>query len=54
MATEETVQLTEAHGPQQASLDAFSSVLDSVKAELVKLRHNHDSTAPTETLPTPV
>jgi|TARA_R110002003_G_scaffold70_22_gene6518 hypothetical protein len=45
MATEETVQLNEAHAPQQASIDAFNSVLHSVKAELVKLRHTHDSNA---------
>ena len=45
MATEETVQLNEAHAPQQASIDAFKSILDSVKGELVKLRHTHDSTA---------
>jgi hypothetical protein len=45
MATEDTVQLNSVHAPLQASLDAFSSVLESVKAELVKLRHDHDSTA---------
>lgn len=44
MATEETVQLNEAHAPQQASIDAFNSIIDSVKQELVKLRHDHDST----------
>jgi hypothetical protein len=44
MATEESVQLSEAHAPQQASIDAFSSILDSVKTELVKLRRDHDST----------
>jgi hypothetical protein len=44
MATEESVQLNEAHAPQQASIDAFNSVLDSVKHELVKLRRDHDST----------
>jgi hypothetical protein len=44
MATEETVQLNEAHAPQQASLDAFSSIIESVKAELLKLRRDHDST----------
>lgn len=43
MATEETVQLNEAHAPQQASVDAFASIIDSVKAELVKLRRDHDS-----------
>ena len=43
MATEETVQLNEAHSPQQASLEAFASVLDSVKEELVKMRRDHDS-----------
>ncbi|KAF2036581.1 hypothetical protein EK21DRAFT_95835 [Setomelanomma holmii] len=46
MATEETVQLNEAHGPHQASIDAFESVLHSVKAELVKLRHTHDKHEP--------
>jgi hypothetical protein len=44
MATEETVQLNEAHAPQQASIDAFNSILESVKEELVKLRRDHDST----------
>ena len=43
MATEENVDLTEAHPPHQASIDAFNSVLDSVKHELTKLRHDHDS-----------
>lgn len=43
MATEDTVQLNEAHAPQQASIDAFESVISSVKQELVKLRHDHDS-----------
>jgi hypothetical protein len=43
MATEETVQLGEAHAPKQASLDAFDSILTSLKEELTKLRHNHDS-----------
>jgi len=43
MATQETVQLNEAHAPQQASIDAFNSILDSVKEELVKLRRDHDS-----------
>ncbi|KAJ4295242.1 hypothetical protein N0V90_007253 [Kalmusia sp. IMI 367209] len=42
MATEETVQLNEAHAPQQASIDAFNSILSSVKEELVKLRRDHD------------
>lgn len=44
MATEETVQLGEAHAPQQASIDAFASILESVKEELTKLRRDHDST----------
>jgi hypothetical protein len=44
MATEDTVQLNEAHAPQQASIDAFSSIIESVKAELLKLRRDHDST----------
>jgi hypothetical protein len=43
MATEETVQLNEAHAPQQASLDALDSVLTSLKHELTKLRRDHDS-----------
>lgn len=43
MATEDTVQLSEAHMPQQASIDAFNSILESVKEELVKLRRDHDS-----------
>ncbi|KAF2830547.1 hypothetical protein CC86DRAFT_367284 [Ophiobolus disseminans] len=42
MATEETVQLNEAHAPQQASIDAFNSILHSVKSELLKLRRDHD------------
>ncbi|OAK96416.1 hypothetical protein IQ06DRAFT_257259 [Phaeosphaeriaceae sp. SRC1lsM3a] len=46
MATEETVQLNEAHAPQQASVDAFASIIDSVKAELVKLRRDHDKHEP--------
>jgi hypothetical protein len=52
MATEETVQLNEAHAPHQASIDAFSSILDSVKQELVKLRRDHDSTYPPPTAQT--
>jgi hypothetical protein len=43
MATEETVQLNEAHAPHQASIDAFESVLHSLKSELTKLRRDHDS-----------
>jgi hypothetical protein len=43
MATEETVDLSPAHAPQAASVDAFNSVLDTVKQELVKLRRDHDS-----------
>ncbi|KAF2020651.1 hypothetical protein BU24DRAFT_445838 [Aaosphaeria arxii CBS 175.79] len=46
MATEDTVQLNEAHAPQQASLDAFDSILESVKQELIKLRHSHDKHEP--------
>ncbi|KAH3984856.1 hypothetical protein HBH92_153980 [Parastagonospora nodorum] len=46
MATEETVQLNEADAPHQASIDAFSSILDSVKQELVKLRRDHDKHEP--------
>lgn len=45
MATEETVQLNEAHAPQEASVDAFNSILSSVKEELIKLRRDHDSKA---------
>lgn len=44
MATEDTVQLSQAHAPHQASIDAVESVLQSVKDELVKLRRDHDST----------
>lgn len=44
MATGETVKLGDAHAPQQASLDAFNSILESVKHELVKMRRDHDST----------
>ena len=43
MATESTVQLNEAHAPQQASIDAFNSILEAVKQELIKMRHEHDS-----------
>ena len=43
MATEETVQLGDAHGPHQASVDAVESILESLKEELVKLRRDHDS-----------
>lgn len=43
MATEETVQLNELHAPQQASIDAFDTILTSLKEELVKLRRDHDS-----------
>ncbi|KAF1964255.1 hypothetical protein BU23DRAFT_493291 [Bimuria novae-zelandiae CBS 107.79] len=46
MATEETVQLGELHAPQQASIDAFDSVLSSLKEELVKLRRDHDKHEP--------
>ncbi|KAF2706488.1 hypothetical protein K504DRAFT_386298 [Pleomassaria siparia CBS 279.74] len=46
MATEEQVELTEAHAPLQNSIDAFNSVLESVKHELVKLRHDHDKHEP--------
>ncbi|KAL1801514.1 hypothetical protein ACET3X_001856 [Alternaria dauci] len=42
MATEETVDLSPAHAPQPASIDAFASVLDTVKQELIKLRRDHD------------
>ena len=44
MATEETVQLSEEHAPHQASIDAIESILGTLKEELVKLRHDHDST----------
>jgi hypothetical protein len=43
MATEDTVDLSAPHAPQQASLEAFSSILDTVKTELIKLRRDHDS-----------
>jgi len=43
MATEDQVELTEAHAPLQASIDAFGSVLDFLKHELLKIRHEHDS-----------
>ncbi|KAF2678261.1 hypothetical protein K458DRAFT_423209 [Lentithecium fluviatile CBS 122367] len=46
MATEETVQLNEAHAPHQASIDALDSVLSTLKHELIKLRHNHDKHEP--------
>ncbi|OAL52425.1 hypothetical protein IQ07DRAFT_585614 [Pyrenochaeta sp. DS3sAY3a] len=46
MATQDTVQLSEAHAPQQASIDAFNSILESVKEELVKLRRDHDKHEP--------
>jgi hypothetical protein len=58
MTTEETVQvalgdapilqdipqLGEAHAPQQASIEAFNSILESVQKELLRLRNKHDST----------
>ncbi|KAH7383382.1 hypothetical protein BKA66DRAFT_512212 [Pyrenochaeta sp. MPI-SDFR-AT-0127] len=46
MATEDTVQLSEAHAPHQGSIDAFNSILESVKEELVKLRRDHDKHEP--------
>ncbi|KAG9199193.1 hypothetical protein G6514_008940 [Epicoccum nigrum] len=46
MATEETVQLNEEHAPHQASIDAFDSILESLKDELVKLRRDHDKHEP--------
>ncbi|KAF2642497.1 hypothetical protein P280DRAFT_467842 [Massarina eburnea CBS 473.64] len=46
MATEETVQLGEAHAPKEASIEAFESILSSLKHELVKLRHQHDKHEP--------
>lgn len=49
MATKNTVQLSDEHAPHQASIDAFESILDTVKGELVKLRRDHDSTPATNT-----
>ncbi|KAJ8113491.1 hypothetical protein OPT61_g4392 [Boeremia exigua] len=46
MATEETVKLNDAHAPQQASIDALDSILETVKEELVKLRRDHDKHEP--------
>ncbi|EUC34207.1 hypothetical protein COCVIDRAFT_36903 [Bipolaris victoriae FI3] len=46
MATEDTVRLSEPHAPHQASIDAFSSILEDVKAELIKLRRDHDKHEP--------
>jgi hypothetical protein len=43
MATSETVTLNEAHAPLQASIDAFNTILPSLKDELAKLRRDHDS-----------
>ena len=43
MATEGTVDLSETHEPKQASIEAFQSILDTLKQELQKLRHDHDS-----------
>jgi hypothetical protein len=43
MATEDQVELTDAHAPLQASIDAFGSVLEFLKHELLKIRHEHDS-----------
>jgi len=43
MATAETVDLGPAHVPHQPSLDAFASILETVKEELIKLRRDHDS-----------
>ncbi|ORY12840.1 hypothetical protein BCR34DRAFT_481975 [Clohesyomyces aquaticus] len=42
MATAETIQLSEPHAPKEASIQAFESILDSLKHELVKVRHEHD------------
>lgn len=46
MATRDTVQLSDAHAPQQASIDALESILKTVKEELVKLRRDCDSIFP--------
>ncbi|RMZ74577.1 hypothetical protein GMOD_00003633 [Pyrenophora seminiperda CCB06] len=46
MATAETVELGPSHAPHQGSIDAFASILDSVKEELVKLRRDHDKHEP--------
>ncbi|CAA9956571.1 hypothetical protein PTMSG1_00179 [Pyrenophora teres f. maculata] len=46
MATAETVDLGPPHAPHQGSIDAFASILDSVKEELVKLRRDHDKHEP--------
>ncbi|KAF3038384.1 hypothetical protein E8E11_001909 [Didymella keratinophila] len=46
MATEETVQLSEGHAPQQASIDAIDSILETLKDELMKLRRDHDRHEP--------
>ncbi|KAI4686011.1 uncharacterized protein J4E88_003848 [Alternaria novae-zelandiae] len=46
MATEDTVDLSASHAPQQASLEAFTSILDTVKSELLKLRRDHDKHEP--------
>ncbi|KAF2130401.1 hypothetical protein P153DRAFT_365996 [Dothidotthia symphoricarpi CBS 119687] len=46
MATEETVQLNEPHAPHQPSIDAIDSILESIKAELIKLRRDHDKHEP--------
>jgi hypothetical protein len=43
MATSETVSLNDAHAPHQASIDAFTFILPSLKEELTKLRRDHDS-----------
>lgn len=45
MATAETVELSEAHAPKDASVTAFEDILPSLKHELVKLRRDHDSTS---------
>jgi hypothetical protein len=42
MATADTVALSEAHPPKEASIHAFESILPELKHELVKLRHDHD------------
>ena len=46
MATSETVTLNEAHAPLQASIDAFNTILPSLKDELTKLRRDHDKHEP--------
>jgi hypothetical protein len=44
LATADPVTLSPPHAPKEASIAAFEQVLPALKHELVKLRHEHNST----------